>query len=170
MATRWFLWFCLRVCGTHTPDFLTLPIECTCRSMVEWSQFNTFASSRVHWRWSLRINVFKRSSSNPESFPDRGVSLMSKRSSWKRENHFPDVLFPVALSPYIAQIGYFWPTSQLSPLYWTHWEKYVGNFPISPLGTPFSSVHGLHSLSSNDRISICKLKRNKWNSNKNDNP
>ena len=43
-----------------------------------WSQFVTLASSRVHRRGSLWINVFKRSSSNPECLPKRGVSLMSK--------------------------------------------------------------------------------------------
>ena len=50
MVTRWFFWFWLRACGTHTPDFLTLSIECKCRTMMEWSQFITFASSRVNWR------------------------------------------------------------------------------------------------------------------------
>ena len=35
----------------------------------------------------------------------------------------------------------FWPRPLLSPLYWTPKEEYVGNDPISPLGTPFSSVH-----------------------------
>ena len=34
--------------GTHTPDFLTLPIECKCCMMVEWSQLITFANFRVH--------------------------------------------------------------------------------------------------------------------------
>ena len=38
----------LKAYGTHTLDFLTLPIECRCCTMVEWSQFITFASSRVH--------------------------------------------------------------------------------------------------------------------------
>ena len=82
------LWFWLRACGTHSPDFWTLLIECKCRTMVEWSQFITFASSRVHWRGSLWINVLTWSSSNPEGLPEHGVSLMSKRSSLKRENYF----------------------------------------------------------------------------------
>ena len=97
----WFLWFRLRACGTHTPDFLILPIECKCRKMVEWSQFVTFTSSQVHWRGSFWINVFKRSSSNLEGLPERGVSLMAKRSSLKRENHFFAVLSLKALSPYM---------------------------------------------------------------------
>ena len=71
-----FLWFCLRACGTHKFDFWTLLIECKYHTMVEWSQFITFASSRVHWCGSLWINVFKRSSSNPEGLPERGVSLI----------------------------------------------------------------------------------------------
>ena len=64
--------------------------------MVQWSQFVTFASSRGYWRGSLWINVFKRSSSNSEGLPERGVSLMSKRSSLKRENYFHAVLSPLA--------------------------------------------------------------------------
>ena len=91
-------------CGTQTPDFLTLPIECRCRKMVELSQFITFASSRVHWCGSLWINMFKRSSSNPEVLPERGVSLISKRFSLKRENHFLAVFSPMALSPYTVQM------------------------------------------------------------------
>ena len=90
----------------YTPDFLTLPIECKCRTMVEWSQFITFASSRVHWRGSLWINVFKRSSSNPEGLPEHGESLMPKRPSLQRENHFIAVLSLslMTLSPYTAQM------------------------------------------------------------------
>ena len=41
---------------------------------------------------------------NPESLPERGVSLMSKRSSLKRENYFVVVLSPMTLSPYTAQM------------------------------------------------------------------
>ena len=88
MATWWFLWFWLRACGTHIPDFWTLSIECKRRTMMERSQLITFASSRVHWRGSLWINVFKRYLSNPEGLPEREMSLMSKRFSLKRENHF----------------------------------------------------------------------------------
>ena len=99
MAIRWFLWFWLRACGTHTPAVWTLPIVCKYSTMVEWSQFMTFASSRVHWCGSLWINVSKRSSSNPEGLPERGVSLMSKRSSLKRENPFLAVLFSMAIVP-----------------------------------------------------------------------
>ena len=64
-----FLRFWLTEFGTHTPDFFIFPIEYKCHMMVEWSQFITFASSRVHWRGSLWINVFGRSSSNPEGIP-----------------------------------------------------------------------------------------------------
>ena len=85
MDTHWFFLFWLRACGTHTPDFLTLPIECRCCTMVEWSQFITFASSRVHWHGSLWINVFKRSSSNPKGLHE-WVALMSKQSSLKWES------------------------------------------------------------------------------------
>ena len=81
-----------------------VPIECKCRTMVEWSQFIKFFSFRVHWHGSLWINVFKRSFSNPEGLPERGVSLMSKLSSLKRENHFIVMLSPMALSPYIVQM------------------------------------------------------------------
>ena len=130
-----FLWFYLRACGAHTPDFWTLPTECKCRTMVEWSQFITFASSRVHWRGSLWFNVFKPSSSNPESLPELGESLMSKRSSLKGENHFLAVLSPMALSPYMVKC--FWPPPSLLSLYWTQREEYVGNVPTSPHDTPF---------------------------------
>ena len=82
--------------------FLTLPIECKCH--MEWSQFITFASSRVHWRGWLCINVSMRPSTNLEGLSKREVSLMSKRSSLKRENHFHAILSPIALSPYTAQM------------------------------------------------------------------
>ena len=67
----------------------------------EWSQFITFASFRVQWRESFWIYVFKRSSSNPESLPERGVSLMSERYSLKRENHFISVFSPITLSVFV---------------------------------------------------------------------
>ena len=73
----------LRACSIYTPNFLTLLIECKCRTMLE-SQFIIFAISRVHWRGSLWINMFTRSSSNPKGLPERGV-LMRKRSSLKRK-------------------------------------------------------------------------------------
>ena len=104
MATCWFLWFWLRACGTHTPNFLTLPIEWKCWTMMEWSQFITFASSQVQWLGSLRIIVFKRSSSNPKGFPEYRVSLMSKWSFLNQENHFLAMLSLMALSPYTAQM------------------------------------------------------------------
>ena len=104
MATRWFLWFWLRACSTHAPDFWTFPIECKCRMMVELPQFITFASTRLQWRGLLWINMCKRSSSNPECLPERGVSLLSKRSSLKREKHFLAALSPTALSPYTVQM------------------------------------------------------------------
>ena len=145
MTTRWFSWFWFRVCCTHSPHFWTLPIECKCRTMMECSQFITFSNSRIHGRGSLWINVFKRSSSNPEGLPERGVSLMSKRSCFKRENHFLAVLCPMVLFPYTTQM--FRPPQLLSPLYWTQREEYVGNVPISPLGSSFSSIYrSIHSL------------------------
>ena len=59
MANRLFCSFGLEYL---TPDLLTLSIECKCRTMVGWSQFITFANSRVYWRESLWIDVLKRSS------------------------------------------------------------------------------------------------------------
>ena len=93
-----FCGFCLEHAVTHTPDLLTLPIELKCHTMVEWSQFITFASSRIQYTdvghcWLM----FKRSSSNPEGLPGCGVSLMSKLSFSKRENHFYAVLSQMAL-------------------------------------------------------------------------
>ena len=41
---------------------------------------------------------------SPEGLPERGVSLMSKRSSLKRENHFLSMLAPMAFPPYTAQM------------------------------------------------------------------
>ena len=115
MDTRWFLWFWHRTCGTHTPDCWTLSIEFKYHTMVEWPQFITFASSRVHCLGTLRINVFKRSSWNPEVLPGRGVSLMSKWSSLKRENHFLDVISPMTLSSYTAHM-FLADSSALAPL------------------------------------------------------
>ena len=136
MATRWFLWFWLRTWGTHT----ALPIECKCRAMVEWSQSIKFAWVLVHWRGSLWTNVFKRSSWNPKGLSERGVTLMSKRSSLKREIYF----LPYSLRWHCphARRKCFWPPPLLSPIYWTQREEYVENVPISPIGTPFSNVHG----------------------------
>ena len=118
--------------------FLTLPIECKCRTMVECSQFITFASSRVHWRGSLWINVLKRSSSNPEGLPERGESLMPKRSSLNEETIF----LPCSLRWHCPHTRRkcFWSPPLLSPLYCTQREEYVGNVPISPLDTSFCSV------------------------------
>ena len=39
-------------------------------------------------------------------------------------------------------------------------KEYVRNVQISPLGTTFFKCPWLHSLSSNDKTSICKLKQN----------
>ena len=91
----------LRACGTHTPDFSNLPIDCKCHTMHGMVTVHHICqfSSTLTW-----INVFKRSSSNPEGLSERGLSLMSKRSSLKRENRFLAVLSPMALSPYAAQI------------------------------------------------------------------
>ena len=98
---------------------------------------SSHASFRVHWRGSLSINVFKRSSLNLEVF---GVLLMSRRSSLQRENHFLTVLSPMVLSLYMAKM--FLDHALLSPSYWTQRKEYVGNVPNFPLGTPFSSLHG----------------------------
>ena len=137
--------------------FWNFPFECKCCTMVQWSQFITFASSRVHWRGSLWINVFKRFSSNPENLPERGVSLMSKRSSLKRENYFLTLLSPLSLSSYTAQIFLI-----AFAAFTTHSRrrKYrrCSNFS--------TWRPQLHSLSSNDRTSICRLKHNDWTSNK----
>ena len=159
MTTRWFLWFWLRACSTHTPDLWTLPIECKCRMMVERSQFITFASSRVHWRGSLWIHAFKRSWSNPEGLPERGVSLMSKRSS-KGENHFVAVLSPMELSPYTAQI-FLAASAAFGPLL-------NSKRTICRKCYNFSTWHIIlkrprhHSFSSNDKTSICKLRHKDW--------
>ena len=72
--------------------------------------------------------------------PERRVTLMSKRSSWKRENHYPAVLSLMALSP--TRRKCFWPPALFSSRYWTQREEYFGNVPVFPRGTPFSSIHG----------------------------
>ena len=147
MATRWFLWFWLRACGTHTPDFWTLPIECKSCTMIQWSQLITFASSRVHWHGSLWINVFERYSSNSEGLPERGVSLMSKRSSLKRENHFRALLSSMALSPYKAKT--FVPASSSFAPQWTQKEKNMSKM--------FQFLHlALHFLASTAPLTIFK--------------
>ena len=140
MSTRWFLWFWVRACSTHTPNFLTLSIECKCHTMVEWSQFITFASSRVHWRGWLWINALNDLYHTRNVFLERGVLLMSKWTSFKRKNYF----LPCSLRWHCphTRCKCFWPPPLLSPLYWTQREQYVRNVPISPIGIPFYSVHG----------------------------
>ena len=130
------LWVWFRACGTHTPNFWTLSIECKCRTMVEWSQLITFASSRVHWCGSLWINVLKWSS-NPKGLPELGSVTNVEIILLKRENQFLAVLSPKLLSPNTVQMFL-----AASALYWTQKEEYVRNVPISPLGTSFSNVHG----------------------------
>ena len=141
MATRWFLWFWLRACGIRTPDFWTLTTEWKCRTMVERSLFITFASSRVHCRGSLWINVFKLSTSNPESLPERGVSLTGKLSSLKRENHFLAVLSPMALSPYAAQM-FLAASAVFAPLLYSKRRICQKCSNFSTWLSPFSSVYG----------------------------
>ena len=135
MAAHWFLWFWFIACVTHTPDFRTLSIQCKCCTMVEWSQFITFASSRVQWCGSLWIHVFKWSTSNPKGLPEQGVSLMSKRSPLKQENHFLAMLSPITLSHTWCKC--IWLPLLLSPLYWTQREEYVGNIPFLHMALHF---------------------------------
>ena len=85
--------------------------------------------------WSLWINVFKWSSSKPKDLPEYRVSVMSKWSSFKRENHFLAVLSPIAC-PHTRR-KCFWPLPLLLPLCWSQGEEYIGNVSISPLGTSF---------------------------------
>ena len=164
MTNRWFLWFWLRACGTQFTRLFNL---------AHWMQmshdgimvtFLTFARSRVHRRGSLQINLFKRSSSNLESLRECGLSLMSKRCSLKRENHFLAVLSPMILSPYTAQLCLV-SSASFGPLLNSK-RRICRKVPISPFCTPFSSVQRLHSLSSNDKTSICKLQNYNWTSNK----
>ena len=110
-------------------------------------------SSTLTW-----INVFKWSSTNTEGLPEPGVSIISKQSSLKQENNF---LAMLSLQWHCLHTWHkcFWPPTLLLPLYWTQREEYVGNVPISPLSTPFLASQ-FHSLSSNDKTSICKLKHN----------
>ena len=75
-----------------------------------------------------------------QGLPESGVSLISKRSSLKRKNHFLAVLSPMTLSTYTAKM-FLAASVAFSPI-WTQREKYVRNVPISPLGTVFPSVPG----------------------------
>ena len=137
MASRWFLWFWLTVCGTHTPDFEPCPLNANVAR--RWNGHICQFSSSLHWHGSLWINAFKLSSSNPEGLPKRGVSLMSKRSSLNEKTFF----LPSSPRWHCPQTRRkcFWLPPLLSPFYWTQREENVGNVPISPLGTQFSSVH-----------------------------
>ena len=103
--------------------------------MVEWSQFFTFTSSGSLW-----INVFKRSSSNSEGLPERGVSLMSKLTSLKRENHYLAVLSPMTLSPYTVQM-FLAASATFAPLLNSKRRtcRKCSNFSTC---TQFCSVHG----------------------------
>ena len=76
------------------------------------------AGSRVHWHGSLWFNVFKQSSSSSEGLPERGVSLMPKRSSLKRENHFfflalSDGIVPIQGANVSSRLRYFRPSIEL---------------------------------------------------------
>lgn len=101
MASCRLLLFCFKACDITHPIFGTVPIECKCRTMVEWSRFITFAISQVDRRGSLRIEFFKRFLSNLKGLSEGGMFLMSKRHFLKRENHFRAVLFSF---PYTIQM------------------------------------------------------------------
>ena len=131
--TRRFLWFWLRDAVPIHPIFEPRPLNA---NVARWWNGH---SSRVHWRGSLWINMFKRSSSNPEGLAERGVSLLSKRSFLKRENHFLVMVSPMALSPYTAQM--FVVIAAFAPLLNSK-RRICWKCSFSPLGTPFSSVHG----------------------------
>ena len=96
------------------PNFWTLLTECKYRMMVELSQFITFASSRIHWRGSLWINVFKRYSSNPEGLSEREVSLMS---SYLAQQPRSDHGLPQALPPGFSISGGHPPIGDFQSLY-----------------------------------------------------
>ena len=127
------IWPPADLCGfglEHTvPDFWTLLIECKCRTMVEWSQFVTFSSSRAHWRGSLWRSSWTWSVTNVKTI------LLKTRKPF---------FLPCALQWHCPHTRRkcFWSLPLLSPLYWTRREEYVGNVLISPLAIPFSSVHG----------------------------
>ena len=122
-------------------DFLILPIKCKCRMIVEWLQFITFASSRVHWRGWLWINALNDLYHTRNVFLERGVLLMSKWTSFKRKK---TIFLPCSLRWHCShtRCKCFWSPPLLSPIYWTLREEYVGSAPISPLGTQFSNIHG----------------------------
>ena len=133
MATLWFRGFGLEHAVPIHPIFEPCPLNANVARW--WNVHICQYSNTLTW-----INVFKRSSSNPESLPERGVSLISKRSSSKWENHFLAVLSPMALYPYTTPQMFLTASAAFAPLF--NSEEYVGNVQISPLGTPFSSVHG----------------------------
>ena len=110
----------------HDGGMVTVYHICQFSSTLKWKSFSLMCLNEFH--------------QIPEGLPEHRVSLMSKLSSLKRENHFLAVFSPMALFPYMAQI-FLAVSAAFAPLLNSR-EEYVGNVPVSPLGTPFYSVHG----------------------------
>ena len=108
--------------------------------------------------WIIVDNVFKRSSSNPEGLPERGVSLMSKRSFLKGEKHFfcravSDGIAPIHSANISGRLRCFRPSIELKEK--NMWKM----FQILHLELHFLASTA-PSLSPNDKTSIFLLKRN----------
>ena len=98
-----------------------------CCTMVEWSQFITFASSRVHWRGSLWINVLTMFIKPRKSFLSWSVTNVKTILLKTRKQFLSCSLWWHC--PHTRR-KCFWPPPLLSPLCWTQKEEYVGNVPM----------------------------------------
>ena len=123
--------------GFGYTQFWTLSIECKCRMMVEWSQFIIFASSRAHWRGLMCLNDLHQT---PKVFLNIECHLHQNDPPLNEKTIF--LLCSLWWHCPHTKRKCFCPPPLLSPLYWTKREECVWNVPISPLDTPFCSVHG----------------------------
>ena len=136
------------------PIFLTLPIECRCHTMVDVHSSSHLPVLEYTDGDHCVLMCLNDLHQPPKVF----LSLMSKRSSLKREKHFLAVLSPTASSPYTAQM-FLAASAAFAPL--LNSER-----RICQKCSNFFTWHAtfkrsrLHSLSSNDKTSICKLKHN----------
>lgn len=93
--SRWFLLFSFMICGTHGPNFWTLPMDFRYRMMVTTHFILT--SSLVVWRGSSWIIAFKWCSFKFGDRPVFDTSFKSKFPSLKCENDLRGA--PSAITP-----------------------------------------------------------------------
>ena len=138
MATCWLLWFWLRSCGTHTPDFFNFAHWMRWWNGHSSSHLPVLEYTDVDHCWLICLNyctfIKPRGSSWMWSITNIKTILLKMGKPFSCRLLF-DGIVPI----HGANVSGRLPL--LSPLYWTQRKSYVGNVPISPLGAPFSSIH-----------------------------